>query len=59
MFLRGFAIDLFSLQTASDLIRDRFFDGECILLKDAIEELERQRKVVQHMLAGSCREKSR
>ena len=50
MFLRGFAIDLFSLQTASDLIRDRFFDGECILLNDAIEELERQTKLVQTML---------
>jgi len=50
MFLRGFAIDLFSLQTASDLIRDRFFDGECILLKDAIEDLERQTKLVQGMM---------
>ena len=50
MFLRGFAVDLFSLQTASDLIRDRFFDGECILLKDAIEDLGRQTKLVQTML---------
>ena len=49
-FVRCIAIDLFSLQAASDLIRDRYFDGECILLKDAIEDLERQTELVQRMM---------
>ena len=49
-FVRDIAIDLFSLEAASDLIRDRFFDGECILLKDTSEELTRQKKLMQHMM---------
>jgi hypothetical protein len=44
-FVRGIAIDLFSLEAASDRIRDRFFDGECILLKDTSEELTRQKEI--------------
>jgi hypothetical protein len=31
------------------LIQDRYFDGECILLKDAIEDSEQQTKLVQQM----------
>ena len=48
--LREFAIELFSLQAASELIRDRYFDGAYILLKDAIEDLEQQTKLVQKMM---------
>lgn len=35
---------------ASELIRDRYFDGECILAKDAIEDLEQQVKMLQTMM---------
>lgn len=45
--LQGFAKELFSLQRASVLIRDRYFDGECILFKDAIEDLEQQTTAVR------------
>ena len=48
--LREFAIELFSLRTASELIRDKYFDGAYILLKDAIEDVEEQTKVVQKMM---------
>jgi hypothetical protein len=48
--LREFAIEMFSLQAASELIRGQYFDGECILLKDAIEDLEQQTKLVQNMM---------
>jgi hypothetical protein len=42
--------DVCALEAASELIRDRYFDGECILLKDAIEDLEQQAKVVQTLM---------
>ena len=32
---------------ASELIRDKYFEGEGILFKDAIEDLEQQTKIVQ------------
>ncbi len=48
--LRGFVTDVCALQAASELIRDRYFDGECILSKDAIEDLEQQAKIVQTMM---------
>ena len=50
--LQGFATELFSVRNASELIRDRYFDGESILLKDAIEDLEHQTKAVQVMMDG-------
>ena len=52
--LQLFATELFSLQAASELIRDRHFDGECILLKDAIEDLEQQTKIVQQWVGPWC-----
>ena len=39
-----------ALQAASELIRERYFDGECILLKDALEDLEQQAQIVQNMM---------
>jgi hypothetical protein len=33
--VRDFAIELFSLQRATELIQDKYFDRECILLEDA------------------------
>ena len=45
--LRNFAKELFSLQRATEMISDSYFDGECILFKDAIEELERQTKITR------------
>jgi len=48
--LQEFATELFSLQSASELIRDKYFDGERILLKDAIEDLEQQGKIVRYMM---------
>lgn len=48
--LRGVVTDVCALQAASELIRDRYFDGECILSKDAIEDLEQQAKIVQTMM---------
>ena len=48
--LRGVVTDVCALQAASELIRDRYFDGECILLKDAIEDLQQQAKIVQTMM---------
>jgi hypothetical protein len=50
--LRGFVTDVCALQEASDLIRDRFFGGECILFQDAIADLEQQTKIVQRMIHG-------
>jgi hypothetical protein len=48
--LRGVVTDVCALQAASELIRDRYFDGECILAKDAMEELEQQAKMLQTMM---------
>jgi hypothetical protein len=48
--LRNFAIERLSLQVASEMIRDRYFDGECILLKDTVEDLEQQIEMVRHMM---------
>lgn len=36
-----------SIRDASELIRNRYFDGESILLKDAAEDLEQQASAVQ------------
>ena len=41
-----------SIRSASELIRDRYFDGESILLRDATEDLERQAKAMQLMMDG-------
>lgn len=48
--LRGIVTEVCALQTASRLIQDKHFDGECILSKDAIEDLEQQAKIVQTMM---------
>jgi hypothetical protein len=48
--LRGVVTDVCALRAASALIRDRYFDGECILAKDAIEDLEQQAEMLQTML---------
>jgi hypothetical protein len=48
--LRAFASELFSLQRASQVIRDKYFDGESILFKDAIEDLEQHKKFVETMM---------
>lgn len=48
--LRDFAQELFSLRRATELIRDTYFDGECILFKDATEELEQQIRAVRGMV---------
>ena len=50
--LQGFATELFAVRKASELIRDRYFAGESILLKDASEDLEHQLKAVQVMING-------
>ena len=51
--LRSLAIDVFSLQTACELIREEYFDGVCILLKDAREDLEQQARTVQQLINSS------
>jgi hypothetical protein len=48
--LRDFATELFSIEAASELIRDKYFDGECVLLEDAIADLEMQTKAVHLMI---------
>jgi hypothetical protein len=48
--LREFATELLSLQSASEMIRNEYFEGETILLKDAIGNLELQTKAVQLMM---------
>ena len=48
--LRSLAVDVFSLQTACELIREEYFDGVGILLKDAIEDLERQARAVHQLI---------
>jgi hypothetical protein len=48
--LRGFATELFSLQGASELIQNKYFEGEGILFKDVIEDLEQQSKLVEAMM---------
>jgi hypothetical protein len=48
--LRGVVTDVCALQAASELIQDRYFDGECILSKDVIEDLQQQAKIVQAMM---------
>jgi hypothetical protein len=50
--VRAFAIDLFSLHAASTLIQQKYFNGECILLKDVIEDLRQQTKLVKNMMAA-------
>jgi len=50
VILRGVVTDLLSLQAASELIRNKYFEGECILLKDVLEEFEQQIKIVQNMM---------
>jgi hypothetical protein len=50
--LRTFAAELFSFQAATTLIQDKYFDGECILLKDAVAELEQQTTTVQTLIAA-------
>jgi len=42
--------ELLSLQAANELICNKYFEGECILLKDVLEELEQQIKMVQNMM---------
>jgi len=54
--VREFATELFSIQTASELIQERYFDGECILLKDTLEGLEQQIGIVQQMVDAYDRE---
>ncbi len=48
--LLDFATELLSIRDASQLIRNRYFDGENVLLKDATEDLEQQAKAVRLML---------
>jgi hypothetical protein len=48
--LRRVVADVCALQAASTLIQDVYFDGECILAKDVIEDLEQQAKIVQTMV---------
>ena len=48
--LRLFATELFALQTATELIRERYFDGQRILLKDATEDLEHAAKFVRNLI---------
>jgi len=50
VILRGFVTELLSLQAANELICNKYFEGECILLKDLLEELEQQIKMVQNMM---------
>ena len=54
--LRGVVTDVCAIQAASELIRDRYFDGECILAKDAIEDLEQQAKMLHTMMHNYDRE---
>jgi hypothetical protein len=53
--LRELVTDVCAIQAASELIRDRFFDGECILFSDAIEDLEQQAKIVQTLMRSHDR----
>jgi hypothetical protein len=48
--LKRFATELLSLQRATALIRDQYFDGECILFKDVLEDLEQQTRLVKGMM---------
>ena len=48
--LQHFATELLSIRDASESIRNRYFDGESILLKDAAEDLEQQTMAVQLMI---------
>ena len=50
MILRGFVTDLLSLQAANELICNKYFEGEVILLKDVLEELEQQIRIVKNMM---------
>jgi hypothetical protein len=40
--LRMVALDMFSLQVATELIEDKYFDRECVLLKDVLDDLQQQ-----------------
>ena len=42
--------ELLSLQAANELICNKYFEGEVILLKDVLEEFEQQIKIVQNMM---------
>ena len=53
--LVDFATELLSVRDASELIRNKYFDGESILLKDAAEDLAQQAKAVQLMIDGHDR----
>ena len=50
VILRGFVTDLLSLQAANELICNKYFEGEVILLKDVLEELEQQIRIVKNMM---------
>ena len=49
--LRSLALDVLSLQAACELIREKYFDGERVLLEDAKEEMEKLAKTVRHLMA--------
>ena len=48
--LRELATELFSLQGASELIQEKYFEGEGIMFKDAIEDLAQQTTIVETMM---------
>ena len=50
--LRQFLTEVLSLQAATELIRDKYFGGECFLLKDVLEDLEQQTKMVRSMMTS-------
>jgi hypothetical protein len=48
--LRESATELFSLRGASELIQDKYFEGEGILFEDVIEDLAQQTTIVETMM---------
>jgi len=48
--LRELATELFSLRRASELIQNKYFEGEGILFEDAIEDLAQQTTIVETMM---------
>ena len=49
---RALALDIFSLQEACDLIREKYFDGERILLEDAKEEIEKLANATRQLMVA-------
>jgi hypothetical protein len=48
--VREFAIEMLSLQETTELIQNKYFDGEFILLQDAVRNMQQQIQIVRKLL---------